>query len=119
MQNPKKPHLDAVRQIIRCVKSTLGYGIMCKRGGDCKLVGYYDADYAGNHDTHSSTTRYVFMFGSGAISWCSKRQPTVSLSTTEAEYRAGSNGSSREYLAYITIEGLASANRVYHSFVLG
>ncbi|KAE8673149.1 hypothetical protein F3Y22_tig00111810pilonHSYRG00151 [Hibiscus syriacus] len=57
-------------------------------GEDCKLVGYCDADYAGDHDTRRSTTGYVFKLGSGTISWCSKRQPTVSLSTTEAEYRA-------------------------------
>ncbi|XP_048236301.1 secreted RxLR effector protein 161-like [Ricinus communis] len=87
-QNPKKPHLEAARRILRYVKSTLGYGIMYKKGGDCKLVGYCDANYAGDHDTRHSTTGYVFMLGYGAISWCSKRQPTMSLSTTEAEYRA-------------------------------
>ena len=41
-----------------------------------------------DHDTWRPTTGYVFKFGSGTISWCSKRQPTVSLSTTEAEYGA-------------------------------
>ncbi|KAK6138834.1 hypothetical protein DH2020_027421 [Rehmannia glutinosa] len=88
MQNPKKTHLEAVRRILRYMKSTLDYGILYKRGGDCKVIGYCDADYGGDHDTRRSTTGYVFMLGSGAISWCSKRQPTVSLSTTEAEYRA-------------------------------
>lgn len=54
-----------------------------------KLVGFAcDADYAGDLSTRRSTTGYVFSLGSGAISWCSKRQPTVSLSTTEAEYGA-------------------------------
>ncbi|XP_015169169.1 uncharacterized mitochondrial protein AtMg00810-like [Solanum tuberosum] len=52
------------------------------------IIGYFDADYAGDHDTRKSTTGYVFILGSAAISWCSKRQPSVSLSTTEAEYRA-------------------------------
>lgn len=88
MQNPKKPHLEAVRRILRYIKGTLGYGVMYKKGDECKLVGYCNADYAGDHDTRRSTTRYVFMLGSGAISWCSKRQPTVYLSTSEAEYRA-------------------------------
>ncbi|CAL8099446.1 unnamed protein product [Prunus armeniaca] len=88
MQNPKKSHLDAVRRILRYVKSMIDYGLLYKKGEDCKLVGYCDADYAGDHDTRQSTTGYVFKLGSGTISWCSKRQPTVSLSTTEAEYRA-------------------------------
>lgn len=88
MQNPKKPHLEAVQRILRYIKGTLGYGVMYKKGDECKLVGYCNADYAGDHDTRRSTTRYVFMLGSGAISWCSKRQPTVYLSTSEAEYRA-------------------------------
>ncbi|KAF7823791.1 Retrovirus-related Pol polyprotein from transposon TNT 1-94 [Senna tora] len=88
MQSPKKHHLEAVRRILRYVKSTIDYGLLYKKGGDCKLVGYCDADYVGDHDTRRSTTGYVFKLGDGAISWCSKRQPTVSLSTTEAEYRA-------------------------------
>ncbi|KAL0423113.1 UNVERIFIED_CONTAM: Retrovirus-related Pol polyprotein from transposon TNT 1-94 [Sesamum radiatum] len=88
LQNPKKSHLEAVHRILRYVKSTLGYGIMFKKGEDCRLVGYCDADYAGDHDTRRSTTGYVFILGSEAGSWCSRRQPTVSLSTTEAEYWA-------------------------------
>lgn len=88
MQSPKKPHLDAARRILRYVKGTIDYGLLYKRGEDCKLVGYCDADYVGDHDTRRSTTGYVFKLGSGPISWCSKRQPTISLSTTEAEYKA-------------------------------
>jgi len=65
------------------VKGTLDYGILYKKDEDCNLVGFCDADYAGDRDTRHLTTGYVFMLG-----WCSKRQPTVSLSTTEAEYRA-------------------------------
>ncbi|KAE8676518.1 PLAC8 family protein [Hibiscus syriacus] len=88
MQNPKKPYLEEVRRILRYVKSTIDYGLLYKKCEDYKLVGYCEADYAGDHDTRRSTTGYVFKLGSGTISWCSKRQPTISLSTTEAEYRA-------------------------------
>ncbi|KAK1413456.1 hypothetical protein QVD17_35229 [Tagetes erecta] len=88
MQSPRKPHLDAVRRVLRYVKGTLGLGISFKRGEKLNLVGYCDADYAGDLDTRRSTTGYVFKMGSSAVVWCSKRQPTVSLSTTEAEYRA-------------------------------
>ncbi|KAM1753554.1 hypothetical protein ACFX12_006125 [Malus domestica] len=88
MQNPKKPYLEAGRRILRYVKSTIDYGLLYKKGEDCKLVGYCDTDYVGDHDTRRSTTGYLFKLGSGTISWCSKRQPTMSLSTTEAEYKA-------------------------------
>ena len=44
MQNPKKPHSEAVRQILRYVKSTLGYGLLHKKGGDYKLTGFCDAN---------------------------------------------------------------------------
>ncbi|CAM8919902.1 unnamed protein product [Rhodiola kirilowii] len=88
MQNLRKPHLDAVRRILRYVKGTTNYGLLYKKGVEGKVIGYNDADYAGDHDTRRSTTGYVFQMGSAAISWCSKRQPTVSLLTTKAEYRA-------------------------------
>ncbi|KAE8732211.1 tir-nbs resistance protein [Hibiscus syriacus] len=56
MQNPKKPHLKVVRRILRYVKSTIDYGLLYKKGEDCKLIGYCDVDYAGDHDTRRSTT---------------------------------------------------------------
>ncbi|XP_039131843.1 secreted RxLR effector protein 161-like [Dioscorea cayenensis subsp. rotundata] len=88
MQNPKKPHLESVRRILRYLKGTTVYGILYRKGERCQVTGYCDADYAGDCDTRRSTTGYIFSLGSGAVSWCSKRQATVSLSTTEAEYRA-------------------------------
>ena len=54
-----------------------------------KFVGYWDADYAGDHDTRLPATWYVFKLSAETITWCSKRQPTVSFLTTEAKYRAG------------------------------
>ena len=69
MQNSKKPHLEAVRRILRYVKSTIDYGLLYKKGEECKLVGYCDVDYAGDHDTRRSTTEYVFTLGSRTISW--------------------------------------------------
>ncbi|GMI77806.1 hypothetical protein HRI_001449800 [Hibiscus trionum] len=91
MSNPKKPHLDAVRRILRYVKGTINFGILYKKVKECQMIGYCDADYAGDHSTRRSTTGYIFSLGSGAISWCSKRQPTVSLSSTEAEYRSAAS----------------------------
>ena len=88
MQNPKKPHLEAARRILRYVRGTMDYGLFYKKDQDCKIVGYCDADNAGDHDTRLSTTGYFFKIGSGTVSWCSKRKPTISLSTTKTEYRA-------------------------------
>ncbi|CAL1391452.1 unnamed protein product [Linum trigynum] len=88
MESPKKPHLEAAKRILRYVKGTVNHGIFYKRGGTGELVGYCDADYAGDLDTRKSTTGYVFSIGSGPVSWCSKKQSTVALSTTEAEYKA-------------------------------
>ena len=88
MQNPRKPHLEAIRRILRYVKGTSDFEILYKKGVSCKVVGFCDVDYARDISTRRSTTGYVFSLGSGAISWCSKRQPTVSLSTTKAEYKA-------------------------------
>ena len=88
MSKPKKPHLDAVKHILRYVKGTINFGIMYKKTIDCQVMGYCDADYAGDSCTRRSTTGYFFSLGSGAISWFSKRQPTVALSSTEAEYRS-------------------------------
>ncbi|KAL7598636.1 hypothetical protein Lser_V15G26849 [Lactuca serriola] len=87
MQNPRKPHLDAVRRVLRYIKMTLNWGISFKKGEESKLSGYCDADYVGDVNTRRSTTCYLFMLGSSVVTWCSKRQPIVSLSTTEAEYR--------------------------------
>ncbi|KAA6407322.1 MAG: hypothetical protein FRX48_08870 [Lasallia pustulata] len=56
--------------------------------GDLRsLIGYTDADWAGDIDTRRSTSGYLFNIGSGSISWSSKRQPTVSLSSCKAEYQ--------------------------------
>ncbi|GMP48544.1 hypothetical protein CsSME_00015861 [Camellia sinensis var. sinensis] len=85
---PNKPHLEAVHRILRYVKGTINFGLLYKKGEACKVIGYCDANYAGDHDTRRSMTGCMFSLGSGTISWCSKRQPIVSLFTIEAEYRA-------------------------------
>ena len=56
-------------------------------------MGYCNADYARDCGTRRSTIGYFFSLGSGPISWCNKRQPTVALSSTEAEYRSAAMAS--------------------------
>ncbi len=87
MQTPRKPHLDAVRCILRYIKHTLRCGIFYEAKSQLQVHGYTDVDWAGNVSDRRSTSGFMFSFGSGAISWSSKKQPTVALSSTEAEYR--------------------------------
>ena len=51
MSNPKKSHLDAVRRILRYVKGTINFGILYKKTNNCQVMGYCDADYAGDCGT--------------------------------------------------------------------
>ncbi len=87
MQTPRKPHLDAVRRILRYIKHTLQCGIFYETKSQLQVHGYTDVDWAGNVLDRRSTNGFMFSFGSGVISWSNKKQPTVALSSIEAEYR--------------------------------
>ena len=88
MATPKEGHLLAAKRILRYLKGTMNFGIFYKRSSDNTLKGYTDSDFAGDLDGGKSTSGYVFMMGDGAVAWSSKKQPIVTLSTTEAEYVA-------------------------------
>ncbi|GAB4822219.1 hypothetical protein N2152v2_009265 [Parachlorella kessleri] len=87
MAKPTTEHWTAAKGVLRYLSGTVNYGITFG-GQKLKLEAYCDADYAGDIDTRRSTTGYVFILGGGAISWSSRLQPTVAVSTTEAEYMA-------------------------------
>jgi transposase InsO family protein len=91
MESPTESHLLAAKRILRYIKGTTNFGIFYKKGGNTEFFGYTDSDYAGDQDDRRSTSGYVFFMGSGAISWSSKKQPVVSLSTTEAEFIAAAS----------------------------
>ena len=89
--NPGMHHWQGVKRIFRYLKGTKA---QCLRfqADKKELVGYCDADWGGDRDDRKSTGGYAFLLAGGAISWSSKKQPTVALSTTEAEYMAVSQG---------------------------
>jgi hypothetical protein len=92
VSTPTEEHWKAAKGVLRYLGGTRTYGI--NFGGDRRNIlpqGYCDADYTGDTDTRRSTTGYVFSMAGGAITWASRRQPTVAASTTEAEYMAASH----------------------------
>lgn len=89
MQEPKTCHWKATKQILRYIHGTMDNGLDYKKN-DLFFSGYTDANYAESIDDRRSTSGYVFFLGSGPISWGSKKQNTISRSSTEAEYRATS-----------------------------
>ena len=88
MERPKEAHWQAAKRILRYVKGTKRYGILYTTSENSELIRYTDSDWAGSIDDRKSTSGYVFHMGSGAISWDSKKQPIVGLSTVEVEYVA-------------------------------
>jgi hypothetical protein len=88
MERPIEMHLVALKRILRYLKGTLNLGILykCKTDKNLVLQGWSDSDYAGDHDDRKSTSGYIFTMGTSAICWSSKKQPIVTLSTTEAEF---------------------------------
>lgn len=88
--NPTEQHMKAVDDIYAYLKYTPNLGLHFKRNcPDRELHAYVDADWAGCPDTRRSTTGYVIKLAGSPISWSSRRQRTVAMSTCEAEYIAG------------------------------
>jgi Reverse transcriptase (RNA-dependent DNA polymerase)/gag-polypeptide of LTR copia-type len=83
--NPTETHMKAVKRILRYLNATKHLKLVFS-GTLTNLTGFTDADWAGDHGTRRSTSGYLFHVGSGVISWSSKRQATVSLSSCESEY---------------------------------
>ena len=81
-------HWNALIHVVSYIKNTIDYGLTYSRDSDLSPSAYVDADYGGCKDTRRSTSGYVFMMAGGAVSWSSRRQTTVALSTVEAEYVA-------------------------------
>ncbi|XP_070662188.1 secreted RxLR effector protein 161-like [Malus domestica] len=91
IEGPTEMHLAAAKRVLRYVKGTIGLGVLYRKGEHAELRGYTDSDYAGDLDDRKSTSGYLFMLGSGAVCWSSKKQPVVTLSTTEAEFIAAAS----------------------------
>ncbi|KAI4334907.1 hypothetical protein L6164_013609 [Bauhinia variegata] len=85
LSNPGKEHWQAVKWILRYLKGTSRF-CLCFGAGKPVLDGYTDADMVGDVDSRKSTSGYMMTFAGGAVSWQSKLQKCVALSSTKAEY---------------------------------
>ena len=86
--NPAKEHWTAVERIMRYLVGTMYLALLYRKNELKSCVGFSDADWAGDLDERKSTSGYIFQLSGAAISWRSKKQAYVALSTAEAEYIA-------------------------------
>nr|GEW93065.1 uncharacterized protein [Tanacetum cinerariifolium] len=87
-------HFQAVKRILRYVKGTLSYGLSFSHAPSPTILGYSNADWARCIETRRSTYGYSIFLGGKLVSWSAKKQPTVSRSSCESEYRALANTAS-------------------------
>jgi hypothetical protein len=92
--NPNQTHLNAAKRILKYIRGTTKLGLtydgksISDKSELISIQGYADADWAGDLDNRKSTTGYIILIGKCVVSWLSKKQSTVSLSSAEAEYMA-------------------------------
>jgi hypothetical protein len=83
---PKQIHFQSVKRIFRYLKETMTYGLWYPRNHNFQLTAYSDADWANCVDEKKRTSGGAFFLGDSLVAWLSKKQGSISLSTTEAEY---------------------------------
>ncbi|GKE20349.1 ribonuclease H-like domain-containing protein [Tanacetum coccineum] len=91
MHDPREPHFSALKWILRYLHGTLDYGLQLFSSFTTNLVAYSDADWVDCPTTLRSTLGYCVFLGNNLLYWSFKRQPTLSHSSAEAEYRGVAN----------------------------
>ena len=94
LMDPKHVHLIVAKHILRCLKGTVDYGLKYEENQKINLEGYVDLDWAGSAIDRKSTSGCCFNMGLGVISWFSRKQSCVALSTTKAKYVVACSASS-------------------------
>ncbi|KAM7516529.1 hypothetical protein LguiA_006112 [Lonicera macranthoides] len=91
ISDPSILHFAAAKRILRYIQGTKNHGLKYIKEQQNKLIGFTDSDWAGSLDDRKSTSGFVFCLGSNVISWSSKNQKTIALSSAEAEYIAATD----------------------------
>ncbi|XP_015159271.1 uncharacterized mitochondrial protein AtMg00810-like [Solanum tuberosum] len=88
MQDPREPHLRAAFHMLRYLKKDPTLGVFMSSSADFRVSAYCDSDWAACPDSRKSVTGYIVLLGDSPISWKSKKQETISLSSAEVKYRS-------------------------------
>jgi hypothetical protein len=87
-EKPQMAHFKALKQILRYIKGTLSIGLTFSQTGKLSLTGHSDVDWGGDVDQRKSTGAYVFTVNDTPVTWSTKKQTCIVLSSTESEYRS-------------------------------
>ncbi|WVZ48591.1 hypothetical protein U9M48_000012 [Paspalum notatum var. saurae] len=116
--SPRTSHLQAVKRIFRYLKFTPELGLWYSSGSSLSLKGFSDADHAGCRIDRKSTSGTCQLLGTSLVSWSSRKQASVALSTTEAEYVAAASCCSQllwmkatlsDFVLRLRVEGVDNA----------
>ena len=83
----------ATKHVLRYLQGTVDYGLDYRQGDGVRLAGYTNSDWAGSASNRKSTSGCCFGLGPAIVSWFSRKQKSVALSSAEAEYMAASQAS--------------------------
>ena len=111
--SPKESHLLEVKNI-KYVSGTTKYGLWHTRDTITSLVGYCNADWAGNSKDRKSTSRGGFFLGNNLMSWFNIKQNYISLSTIEAKYIAAGSGCTKLIWMKNMLKDMASLKPKYY-----
>ena len=110
MQNPRTTHLQALHHVLAYINHTKGQGILLQATPTLTLQAFSDSDWGSCPDTRKSLTSYVLLLGSSPISWKSKKQSTISKSSSEAEYRAMAQAAAEVTWVVRLLDEMGAAN---------
>lgn len=88
MAAPQLHHLHAAFKLLKYIRGTRGQGLFLSSKSNLQLTAYCDADWGSCKITRRSVTDFCIVLGNSLVSWKSKKQPTVSRSSSEVEYRS-------------------------------
>ena len=110
---PTTVHWSAVKRILRYIQGSKSIGLTIRRSPSLIVSAFSDADWAGDFDDRRSTGGFAIFFGGNLISWSARKQPTVSRSSTEAEYKALANATAE----MIWVQKILQEIDISHSLV--